>query len=50
MSDVISPIVAGAGLSFSVLLVLAVANGMTSLVFGQTVEGFVNARVGGVTA
>jgi len=47
MSDLLSPIVAGAGLSFSVLLVLAVANGMSALVFGQTVEGFVNARVGG---
>jgi malonyl CoA-acyl carrier protein transacylase len=46
MSQVLSPIVAGAGLSFGVLLVLAVSNGVAQLLFNETVEGFVSKRVG----
>ena len=46
MPQVIQPIVAGAALSFGVLLVLAVSNGVSSLLFNQTVSGFVDKRVG----
>jgi len=46
MSNIVSPIVAGAGLSFAVLAVLAISNGISSLLFNQTVQGFVDKRVG----
>ena len=46
MSNVISPIVAGAGLSFAFLAVLAISNGISSLLINHTVQGFVDKRVG----
>jgi len=46
VTQIVQPIVAGAALSFGVLLVLAVSNGIAQLLFNQTVEGFVNKRVG----
>lgn len=45
MSNVLSPVVAGAGLAFSLLFLMALANGATALVFGQSVEDYVNSRM-----
>tara|TARA_B110001454_G_C12682395_1_gene418660 strand:+ start:229 stop:384 length:156 start_codon:yes stop_codon:yes gene_type:complete len=45
MSSVLSPIVAGAGLAFGLLFLMAIANGTTALVFGQSVEDYVNSKM-----
>lgn len=43
----LNPVIAGAGVAFGVSLVLAVANGMTRLVFNTSVTEFVESRLGG---
>lgn len=45
MSNLVSPIVAGAGLAFSLLFLMALANGATALVFGTSVEDAINQRM-----
>ena len=45
MSNVLSPVVAGAGLAFGLLFLMAVANGATALVFGTSVEDYVNSKL-----
>ncbi len=45
MSNVLSPVVAGAGLAFSLLFLMALANGATALVFGTSVEDYVNSKM-----
>ena len=43
----LQPIIAGAGVAFGVALVLAVSNGISSLVFNTSVSEFVDSRLGG---
>ena len=43
----LQPIIAGAGVAFGVSLVLAVSNGISSLIFNQSVSDFVDSRLGG---
>tara|TARA_R110000824_G_scaffold41947_1_gene124193 strand:- start:3970 stop:4128 length:159 start_codon:yes stop_codon:yes gene_type:complete len=45
MSNVLSPIVAGASLAFGLLFLMAVANGTTALLLGQSVEDYVNSKM-----
>ena len=48
MSDVLGPIVAGASLGFALVFLMAVANGMSALVFnGKTITAVVGGRLGG---
>lgn len=47
MANVLNPIVAGAGVAFGVALVLAVANGISTLIFNTSVSDFVDNRLGG---
>lgn len=45
MPSILSPVVAGAGLAFGLLFLMAIANGTTALVFGQSVEDYVNTKM-----
>ena len=47
MPNVLNPIIAGAGVAFGVALVLAVSNGISSLIFNTSVSEFVDSRLGG---
>ncbi len=47
MTNLITPVVAGAGLSFGLLFLMAVANGITGLVFNRSITETVNGRIGG---
>jgi len=46
MANLISPVVAGAGLSFGLLFLMAVANGITGLVFNKSITQTVNGKIG----
>jgi|10_taG_2_1085330.scaffolds.fasta_scaffold05125_4 hypothetical protein len=46
MDNILQPVVAGAGLSFGLLFLMAVANGMSSLLFSTTITDAVNGRLG----
>ena len=47
MSNLITPVVAGAGLGFSLLFLMAIANGITGLVFNRSITETVSGRLGG---
>ncbi len=47
MNQLLSPIVAGAGLGFGVVFLLAVANGMSGLIFNRSITEAVGSRLGG---
>ena len=47
MSNLITPVVAGAGLGFSLLFLMAIANGITGLVFNRSITETVSGRFGG---
>jgi len=47
MDNLLQPVIAGAGLSFGLLFLMAVANGMSSLLFNQTITNAVTGRIGG---
>jgi hypothetical protein len=48
MDNILQPVVAGAGLSFGLLFLMAVANGMSSILFSTTITDAVTGRLGGV--
>ena len=47
MSNFITPVVAGAGLGFSLLFLMAIANGITGLVFNRSITETVSGSLGG---
>ena len=47
MSDILGPVVAGAGLGFGVVFLQAIANGISQLIFGTTISEAVGGRLGG---
>jgi hypothetical protein len=47
MSDLLGPVAAGAGLGFGVVFLMAVANGISQLIFNTTINEAVSGRLGG---
>ena len=48
MSDILGPVVAGASLGFALVFLMAVANGMSALIFnGKTITATIGGRLGG---
>ena len=47
MSNLLSPVVAGAGLGFGVVFLMAIANGLSGLVFNRSITETVTGRLGG---
>ena len=46
MSNLLSPIVAGAGLGFGVDFLMAIANGLSGLIFNRSITETVSGRLG----
>jgi ABC-type Co2+ transport system permease subunit len=48
MSDILGPVVAGASLGYALVFLMAVANGMSALIFnGKTITASIGGRLGG---
>ena len=46
MSNLLTPVVAGAGLGFGVVVLMAIANGISGLVFNRSITETVSGRLG----
>ena len=46
MAELLSPVAAGAGLAVGLLFLMAVSNGISSLVFNKSITEFVSGRLG----
>jgi len=47
MAELVTPVFAGAGLAVGLLFLMAVSNGISSLVFNTSITEFVSGRLGG---
>ena len=47
MSNLLTPVIAGAGLGFGVVFLMAIANGISGLVFNRSITETVSGRLGG---
>jgi len=47
MSNLLTPVIAGAGLGFGIVFLMAVANGMSGLIFNRSITETVTGRLGG---
>ena len=46
MSNILTPVISGAGLGFGVVFLLAVANGLSGLIFNRSITEAVGGRLG----
>ena len=46
MSNILTPVISGAGLGFGVVFLLAIANGMSGLIFNTSITEAVGGRLG----
>jgi len=47
MSNLLTPVIAGAGLGFGVVFLMAIANGISGLVFNRSITQTVSGKLGG---